>query len=220
MKTKLSRGLRNNNPLNIRHSASRWQGARVEQTDKAFVQFTSMTMGYRAAWRILETYYKHFEAQHKPFTPRNIIYRWAPPNENDSEAYLRRVCRLTNLAGNEALARPSSLRVQSVARVQSTENRVQLPGGVGAAKLKSTNYLKSSKDLLPQKSTKALHSQNSSTSLESSAPLLNDAYTAPDPQAKSKLIDLLAAMTCVENGITMGEVDRGAIEEGLLLVSE
>ena len=171
---KLPRGLRNNNPLNIRHSASRWQGARVEQTDKAFVQFTSMTMGYRAAWRILETYYKHFEAQHKPFTPRNIIYRWAPPEEHDSEAYLRRVCRLTNLAGNEALVRPSHL---------------------------------ASKD------ARLVHPQD-----ESSPPLLNDAYTAPDPQAKTKLIDLLAAMTCVENGITMKEVDRGAIEKGLYLV--
>ncbi len=186
--------MRNNNPLNIRHSASRWQGARVEQTDKAFVQFTSMAMGYRAAWRILETYYKHFEAQHKPFTPRNIIYRWAPPNENDSEAYLRRVCQLTNLAGNEALVRPSLLRVQS------TENRVQLPGWVGVLTQKTSN------------------STNSQKSLESSPPLLNDAYTTPDPQAKTKLINLLAAMTCVENGITMGEVDRGAIEEGLGLV--
>ena len=184
-KTKLPRGLRNNNPLNIRHSASRWQGARVEQTDKAFVQFTSMKMGYRAAWRILETYFKHFEAQHKPFTPRNIIYRWAPPNENDSEAYLRRVCQLTNLAGNEALVRPSSCRVQS------TDYRVQLPP--------------------PKTST-------TPKSLESSPPLLNDAYTTPDPQAKTKLIDLLAAMTCVENGITMKEVDRGAIEKGLDLV--
>ena len=195
-KTKLPRGLRNNNPLNIRHSASRWQGARVEQTDKAFVQFISITMGYRAAWRILETYYKRFEAQHKPFTPRNIILRWAPPNENDSEAYLRRVCQLTNLAGNEALVRPSSCRVQS------TENRVQLPCGVGVPPPKTSN------------------SPNSQKPLESSPPLLNDAYTAPDPQAKTKLINLVAAMTCVENGITMKEVDRGAIEKGLLLVSE
>jgi hypothetical protein len=179
-KTKLPRGLRNNNPLNIRHSASRWQGARVEQTDKAFVQFTSMTMGYRAAWRILETYYKHFEAQHKPFTPRNIIYRWAPPNENDSEAYLRRVCQLTNLAGNEALVRPSHL--VSARSAQSTQ---------------SSQSIQSSQN--PQ-------------------PFLNDAYTALDPQAKTKLIDLLAAMTCVENGITMKEVDRGAIEKGLRLV--
>ena len=195
MKT-LPRGLRNNNPLNIRHSASRWQGARAEQTDKAFVQFTSMTMGYRAAWRILETYYNHFEREHKPFTPRNIIFRWAPPNENDSEAYLRSVCRLTNLAGNEPLLRPSSCRVQS------TENRVQLPCGVGVPPPKTSN------------------SPNSQKPLESSPPLLNDAYTAPDPQAKTKLINLVAAMTCVENGITMKEVDRGAIEKGLLLVSE
>lgn len=192
---KLPRGLRNNNPLNIRHSASRWQGARAEQTDKAFVQFTSMTMGYRAAWRILETYYNHFEREQQPFTPRNIIFRWAPPNENDSEAYLRRVCQLTNLAGNEALVRPSSL-----ARVQSTENRVQLPCGVGVPPPKTSN------------------SPNSQEPLESSPPLLNDTYTAPDPQAKTKLINLLAAMTCVENGITMKEVDRGAIEKGLDLV--
>ena len=185
MKT-IPRGLRNNNPLNIRHSASRWQGARVEQTDKAFVQFTSMAMGYRAAWRILETYYKHFETEHRPFTPRNIILRWAPPNENDSEAYLRRVCRLTNLAGNEALVRPSRVSAQSSQSIRS-----------------------------PQRSQNPPSIQNS----QNPQPLLNDAYTAPDPQAKTKLIDLLAAMTCVENGITMGEVDRGAIEEGLLLVS-
>ena len=183
-KTNQPRGLRNNNPLNIRHSASRWQGARVEQTDKAFVQFTSMTMGYRAAWRTLETYFKHFEALHRPFTPRNIIYRWAPPNENDSEAYLRRVCQLTNLAGNEALVRPSHLA--------SRDGRLVRP---------------------PSK-TNHVHPQD-----ESSPPLLNDSYTAPDQHAKSKLIDLLAAMTCVENGITMKEVDREAIEKGLLLVS-
>ena len=172
-KTKLSRGLRNNNPLNIRHSASQWQGARVEQTDNAFVQFVSMAMGYRAAWRILDTYYKHFETEHCPFTPRNIIYRWAPPEENDSEAYLRRVCRLTNLAGNEALVQPSRVNAQSS---QSSQN---------------------------------------SPSIQNPQPLLNDAYTAPDPQAKSKLIDLLAAMTCVENGISMKDVDRVAIERGL-----
>ena len=68
-----------------------------------------MVMGYRAAWRTLETYYKHFEAERKPFTPRNIIYRWAPPMENDSEAYLRRICHLTTLAGNAPLSRPSRI---------------------------------------------------------------------------------------------------------------
>ena len=176
------RGLRNNNPLNIRHSASRWQGARAKQTDKSFVQFTSLTMGYRAAWRILESYYNYYEKKQTPFTPRNIILRWAPPTENDTEAYLKAICHLTTLAGNEALMRPS------FTRVQSTENRVQPPCGSEA---ESSNPLKT-------------------------APYPHDdAYTAQDLQAKSKLIDLLAAMTCIENGIAMADVDRDAIEEAL-----
>ena len=49
----MTRGIKNNNPLNIRHSADQWQGAREEQTDKEFVQFTSMAYGYRAAWKVL-----------------------------------------------------------------------------------------------------------------------------------------------------------------------
>ena len=39
------RGIRNNNPLNIRHSADRWQGARMKQTDPSFVQFKTMAYG-------------------------------------------------------------------------------------------------------------------------------------------------------------------------------
>ena len=54
------RGIRNNNPLNIRHSADRWQGARGEQKDKSFVQFKSMAYGYRAAWKTLQSYYNRF----------------------------------------------------------------------------------------------------------------------------------------------------------------
>ena len=102
------RGLRNNNPLNIKHSASRWQGARLEQTDQTFVQFTSMAMGYRAAWRILESYWQHFHKKQMPFTPRNIIHRWAPPTENDTKAYIRTVLTLTSIGGKENLLPPSN----------------------------------------------------------------------------------------------------------------
>ena len=81
------RGIRNNNPLNIRHSADQWQGAREEQKDKSFVQFKTMAYGYRAAWKTLQSYYNRFCAQSRAFTVRNIIGRWAPPKENDTEAY-------------------------------------------------------------------------------------------------------------------------------------
>ena len=58
----MTRGIRNNNPLNIRHSADQWQGARAQQTDPSFVQFESMAYGYRAAWKVLETYWNHFSS--------------------------------------------------------------------------------------------------------------------------------------------------------------
>ena len=102
------RGIRNNNPLNIRHSADRWQGAREKQTDKSFVQFKTMAYGYRAAWRTLQTYYDRFCQQNKPFTVRNIIERWAPPTENDTEAYIQSVLKLSSIGGKENLLPPAN----------------------------------------------------------------------------------------------------------------
>jgi hypothetical protein len=101
-----SRGIRNNNPLNIRHSADRWEGARIEQTDKSFVQFQTMAYGYRAAWKVLESYWKHFKRQRQPFTVAHIIARWAPPSENHTDAYVSTVLKLTSLGGKENLPRP------------------------------------------------------------------------------------------------------------------
>ena len=105
MKT-VTRGQRNNNPLNIRHSADKWQGARINQTDRSFVQLETMAYGYRAAWKVLDTYCLNFRRERKPFTLRNIIARWAPPNENDTEGYIRSVTLLSGLGGNESIPRP------------------------------------------------------------------------------------------------------------------
>ena len=106
---KTSRGIRNNNPLNIRRSADNWPGAREEQTDQSFVQFKSMAYGYRAAWKTLQSYYNRFCHQSRPFTVRNIISRWAPPQENDTEAYIRTVLQLSGLGGKENLLPPSNV---------------------------------------------------------------------------------------------------------------
>ena len=62
----MTRGIRNNNPLNIRHSADRWQGAAEEQNDPSFVQFKSMAYGYRAAWKTLESYWNYFYRSKQP----------------------------------------------------------------------------------------------------------------------------------------------------------
>ena len=103
----MTRGIRNNNPLDIRHSADQWQGARAQQPDPSFVQFESMAYGYRAAWKVLETYWNHFTGHGLAFNVRTIISRWAPPKENDTENYIRTVLLISGLGGMENLPQPS-----------------------------------------------------------------------------------------------------------------
>ena len=104
-----TRGIRNNNPLNIRHSKDRWVGALINQTDKAFVQFETMAYGYRAAWKTLESYWKYFHDLPKPFNVRNIISRWAPPSENATESYIRTVLILSGIREKEILLPPNQV---------------------------------------------------------------------------------------------------------------
>ena len=84
----LPRGIRNNNPLNIRlNPDNRWQG-RVppkHNSDGAFEQFQDPIMGLRAAAVLLIA---HYDRRHLD-TIRKLVEVWAPPNENDTEAYAR-----------------------------------------------------------------------------------------------------------------------------------
>lgn len=104
------RGIRNNNPLNIRRSADQWQGTATTQTDKSFVQFQFIAYGYRAAWKILDTYCLRFRRERTAYNVRNIIACWAPPSENDTEAYVKAVVKLSGLGGNENIPRPNRYR--------------------------------------------------------------------------------------------------------------
>lgn len=84
----MTRGLRNNNPGNLRLSKDKWQGLRPVQTDKAFFQFTQMKWGYRAMLITLRNYRK----KHGMRTVSQIISRYAPSSENNTSAYIRSVC--------------------------------------------------------------------------------------------------------------------------------
>ena len=96
----MTRGLRNNNPLNIRRVAgTKWKGQAAEQKDKEFVQFESLAWGLRAAFCILNTYRRKYKA----VCVEDIINRWAPPSENDTRKYVETVCRLTGFGGKERL---------------------------------------------------------------------------------------------------------------------
>ena len=100
----LPRGIRNNNPLNIRRSKDQWQGLRAQQTDSAFCQFESLEYGWRAAFYLLTRTYYH---KYRLFTIRAIINKWAPPNENLTATYIQNVCQLAKIGPDEPIGIPS-----------------------------------------------------------------------------------------------------------------
>ena len=81
------RGVRNNNPLNIRRSPDKWQGLSDTQTDPAFFQFKEMKWGVRAGAKLLQNY----QTKYQRHTLRQIIERFAPPLENNTSSYIRHV---------------------------------------------------------------------------------------------------------------------------------
>lgn len=82
-----ARGIRNNNPGNIRWGDN-WQGLVVpdQRTDPDFCQFVDAPHGIRAIAVILSSY-KGTGID----TIRAAINRWAPPSENDTDAYVNAV---------------------------------------------------------------------------------------------------------------------------------
>lgn len=91
---KTPRGIRNNNPLNIRRSSSNaWQGQRREVTDAQFCEFETMEWGIRAALLVLRAYKRRGLV-----SIADIVLSWAPPSDgNNTRAYIGRVCQLTGL---------------------------------------------------------------------------------------------------------------------------
>lgn len=86
------RGLRNNNPGNIRNNAKvKWQGEVDPQNKKDFVfeEFKDCISGYRALLKLLRNYNKLYGC----FTIADYIRRWAPENENNTSGYITRVCK-------------------------------------------------------------------------------------------------------------------------------
>ena len=97
-KNELPRGLRNNNPGNIRKNSDVFQGEKTS-SDKEFKQFKSMAYGYRAIFKILSNYYRNYKLD----TIRKMIGRWAPENENDTDAYIKAVSDYAGIPADDPI---------------------------------------------------------------------------------------------------------------------
>ena len=91
------RGIRNNNPLNIEDTGENWLGK--VGNDGRFMVFETAGHGIRAGARILRTYRNKYGIK----TIENIINRFAPPSENNSQSYINFVSDNTGIPEDKTL---------------------------------------------------------------------------------------------------------------------
>lgn len=121
-KNDLPRGLRNNNPGNIRINNDLFQGEVRPSKDKSFKEFETMPYGYRAMFKILSSYYKNYKLD----TIRKMITRWAPPKENHTEKYIKAVSNYAGIPADDPINindREQMIRI--VAGMSKVENGVE-----------------------------------------------------------------------------------------------
>lgn len=117
--TKISRGLRNNNPGNIRLGSFKYKGEKAKSSDSAFRQFESEEWGYRAMFVLLDTYRKRYGLT----TLREMIMLYAPPEENHTALYVAAVSDMTGIRPDEELdTRSRRVMVPIVAAMSRVEN--------------------------------------------------------------------------------------------------
>lgn len=92
MTTATPRGIRNNNPLNIR-IGNTWLGEVPNPTDSDFEQFVNVRYGLRAAFCILRRYIRRYHRD----TITKIIHAWAPASENDCASYIKVVAHRSSI---------------------------------------------------------------------------------------------------------------------------
>ena len=121
-KKQLPRGLRNNNPCNIRKSADVFVGEIVPSKDEAFKQFSTMAYGYRATFVILYNYQHRYGLD----TIAKMIARFAPSSENHTEAYINAVAERSGVSANGRItATNGDVMMPIVAAMNFVENGVE-----------------------------------------------------------------------------------------------
>lgn len=99
----LSRGYRNNNPVNIEYNAgNKWNGQIGVEPEGRFAQFNDLVHGYRAALVLLRgTGYIGKGLN----TIRKIITKFAPKNENYTAGYIANVSKMTGIDPDAVISR-------------------------------------------------------------------------------------------------------------------
>lgn len=130
-----TRGIRNNNPCNIRRTKTRWLGQVDSEREKSFVVFSDRIYGYRATFKLLHNYLNQGVN-----TIGKIISRWAPSSDgNNTQSYIRHVSQTTGIDASTVIAWEERDKlidiVRSMAHIESAiiEDRTILARGYDLA---------------------------------------------------------------------------------------
>lgn len=126
------RGIRNNNPGNIDYNERNpWLGLdKQKPSDGRFCRFMGPEWGIRAIARVIRNYAKRDGTpgvgRSGIDTVQEIIHRWAPPTENDTDAYVAQVAKVVGTAPTAPLnLEDDEVMAKLVAAIIRHENGVQ-----------------------------------------------------------------------------------------------
>ncbi len=95
-----ARGLKVNNPGNLRSSLDVFEGQKLISSDGSFKEFDSLDYGYRAMAIIIYNYVTKYGSD----TIRKIITRYAPPTDgNNTESYIATVANMVNASPDRVI---------------------------------------------------------------------------------------------------------------------
>ncbi len=135
--TRLPRGYRNNNPLNIRISSSSWLGKVADNTDGVFEQFSDIRYGYRAAIKTIRNYITKYGCR----TIADIVSRWAPASENNTAAYIANVSSRTGIASNATISANSEEQITKIVYAMAISENGSTPAPDASAITDAWNML-------------------------------------------------------------------------------
>lgn len=116
MEKKEPRGLRNNNPLNIRYvPKNRWQGrvATKDKKDDEFEEFVALYWGFRAAFILMYNYMNKYGRR----TINDIISTWAPVQDGNATGwYVEEVADRIGVYSNYVIGFPNGQVMMQLAQ--------------------------------------------------------------------------------------------------------
>ena len=125
---KVARGIRNNNPGNIRIGIN-WLGRVVPGKDLSFIEVRTMPLGVRALY--IDLINKHKSGLR---TVQDIIFKYAPPSENLTGAYVAAVAQDMKIPATQVFSPTAKNFTTFVKAIVKHEN------GKDAALVSSNDY--------------------------------------------------------------------------------